>query len=65
MRITLQGFKTMLECLDHAKMTPKWNIKTTLGWKHGKIYRKSSYFQSNKKMVQFLTQVEESKLKVV
>jgi hypothetical protein len=55
----------MLECLDHAKMTPKWNIKTTLGWKHGKIYRKSSYFQSNKKMVQFLTQVEESKLKVV
>jgi hypothetical protein len=35
------------------------------GWKHGKIYQKSSYLQSSKKIVQFLTQVEENRLKII
>jgi hypothetical protein len=34
-------------------------------WKHGKANWKNNYFQGNQKMVQFLTQVEESKLKII
>jgi hypothetical protein len=34
-------------------------------WKHGKVNWKNNYFQGNQKMVQFFTQVEESKLKII
>jgi hypothetical protein len=32
---------------------------------HGKIYNKKVVKKDNKKMVQFLTQVEESRLKII
>jgi hypothetical protein len=35
------------------------------GWKHGKVCKISSYLQGNKKFVQFLTQVKESRLKII
>jgi len=31
-------------------------LRLGFGWKHGKVYTKSSYLQGNQKMVQILTQ---------
>jgi hypothetical protein len=36
-----------------------------VGWKHGKIYNKNSSKRIVKKMVQFFTQVDESRLKII
>jgi hypothetical protein len=46
------GMKLLINCIDG-------------GWKHGKVYKKSSYLQSNQKIVQFLTQAKESILKII
>ncbi len=46
------GMKLLIDCIDG-------------GWKHGKIYKKKSYLQSNQKIVQFFTQVQESRLKII
>jgi len=35
------GMKLLIDCIDG-------------GWKHGKIYTKKSYLQSNKKLLNFL-----------
>jgi len=34
-------------------------------WKHGKVDKKKHYPQSSKKMVQFFTKIEESRLKII
>jgi hypothetical protein len=39
--------------------------KLILWWKHGKVYIKNRHLQNNQKMVQFLTQVEECRLKII